>query len=138
MPAAPPSARPRAARPAVDATRVYRAAAYSRRVRLVRRVVQAVSWALPGLFFLYFLAAGLMERQALEQSSWLSLVRRVVQPPAGLVERLLGFHPALGDWNLVLVGLGLLALFVRTLLLMLLEKWERRADQRWLKAKAGE
>ncbi len=92
-----------------------------------------VLWALPLTFFAGFvLDGGIIRREAVEGTTLLSLVRAVVVPVQEKFDAIFDISLAAGDWDFLLLVLGVAAIVLRHFLLVPF----RRAEA-WARARAG-
>ncbi|MGH9580163.1 MAG: hypothetical protein ACRD2R_04150, partial [Terriglobales bacterium] len=100
-------------------------------IRVLRVIVSLVTLVLPLSYFAYFLIdGGIIPLKLVEGTFVVTAIRVLVLPVLGLAKRIIAIHLTFGGLDLLIVVLGVVALFVRYFLVLPLEKLERWAKQR--------
>ncbi len=97
-------------------------------LRAVRIGVSVVTMLVPLAFFLYFLiSGGLIPVKWVEGTPVLAFLRVVVLPLLGAAKKIVALNLTLRGYDLMLVALGVLALVVRALILLPIDRAEMAA-----------
>ncbi len=113
-----------------------RAAYYG--LKSVRILVSIASLSLPLSYVVYFgISGGVVRGQPLEGTAALRFMQAMVAPALGLVNKYFAFHLELGGWNILLLILGVVAFFLRYVVLLPFASAEHWAKTRKLRAEAA-
>ncbi len=113
--------------PPPDAQRVYNM------LKTARIVMAIATLSLPLAYFAYFfIKAGVIRATAVDGTALMSFINVVVVPVHEFVTKLVTVNFMVNQWDLSLVGLGILMFLVRYFILMPLESAEH-----WAKKRAG-
>lgn len=106
-------------------------------VKTVRIILSLATLLVPLAYLLYFfIAGGLIRSQVVEGTVVMRFIQAVVMPALAASDKIFTFHAAVGGWNFLLLGLGVIAFIARYLVLLPVNMAEQWAKTRMVKARA--
>ena len=106
-------------------------------VKTVRIILSLTTLTIPLAYVLYFfIAGGLIRPQAVEGTAVMRFIQAVVMPALAAADKIFAFHAAVGGWNFLLLGLGVVAFIARYLFMLPVNMAEQWAKTRMVKARA--
>jgi hypothetical protein len=100
-------------------------------LRWVRIGVSLVTITVPLAFFLYFLiTGGLIPTKWVEGTPVMAYMRLIVLPLAAVAKKIISLNLTVRGYDLMLAALGVLAMVVRALILLPIERAEMAAKPR--------
>ncbi|MGH9521377.1 MAG: protein kinase domain-containing protein [Terriglobales bacterium] len=106
-------------------------------VKTVRVLLSLGTLTIPLAYLLYFfIAGGMIRPQAVEGTALMRFIQAVVMPALAAADKIFAFHAAVGGWNFLLLGLGVVAFIARYLFMLPVNMAEQWAKTRMVKARA--
>ena len=107
-------------------------------IKTFRIVMMLMTLTVPLSFFLYMIVgAGIVRSQIVEGTALWSYVNALVVPVLTLAEKIFTFRPIVNGWNLMLGGLGVVALVVRHVLMLPVERVQFWAKTKLVRARTN-
>ena len=107
-------------------------------VKTLRILLSLATLTVPLAYILYFfVAGGLIRPQAVEGTAVMRFIQAVVMPALATADKIFAIHAAIGGWNFLLLGLGIVAFIARYLVMLPVNMAEQWAKTRMVKARAA-
>lgn len=107
-------------------------------LKTLRLAVYFATLAVPLSFIVYFLVSGgVIRPQVVEGTAVMAFVKVIVEPVLRFAEGIFTFRTVVSGWNFMLLGLFFVAMVLRQLVLLPVEKLEHWAKTKVVRAKAA-